>query len=82
VLHLPPAATATMTLSHPLEGHTKVLSGTKKERNQWVFFVYKGILGQRYYKIITIGRNSGFRTKMGELIILSWMVMRYARYGE
>ena len=31
------------------EGHTKVLSGTKKERNQWVFFVVKGIIGQRYY---------------------------------
>jgi hypothetical protein len=29
--------------------HTKVLSGTKKERNQWVFVVVKGILGQRYY---------------------------------
>ena len=29
--------------------HTKVLSGTKKERNQWVLFVIKGILGQRYY---------------------------------
>ena len=29
--------------------HTKVLSGTKKERNQWVFFVVKGIIGQRYY---------------------------------
>ena len=26
-------------------------------------------------KGITIGRNSGFRTKMGELIILNWMVM-------
>ena len=32
------------------EGHTKVLSGTKKERNQWVSFVVKGILGQRYYE--------------------------------
>ena len=32
------------------EGHTKVLSGTKKERNQWVFCVVKGILGQRYYE--------------------------------
>ena len=30
--------------------HTKVLSGTKKERNQWVCFVVKGILGQRYYE--------------------------------
>jgi len=30
--------------------HTKVLSGTKKERNQWVFFVVKGIIGQRYYE--------------------------------
>jgi hypothetical protein len=30
--------------------HTKVLSGTKKERNQWAFFVVKGILGQRYYE--------------------------------
>ena len=26
------------------EGHTKVLSGTKKERNHWTFFVVKGIL--------------------------------------
>ena len=32
------------------EGHTKVLSGTNKERNQWVFLVVKGILGQRYYE--------------------------------
>ena len=31
--------------------HTKVLSGTKKERNQWAFFVVKGILGQRYYEL-------------------------------
>ena len=30
--------------------HTKVLFGTKKERNQWVFFVVKGIIGQRYYE--------------------------------
>ena len=64
------------------EGHTKVLSGTKKERIQWVFFVVKGVTGQRYYKSITIGRDSGSRTKMGELIILNWIVMRYARYGE
>ena len=42
----------------------------------------KGIIGQRCYKSITIDRTSGFRTKMGELIILNWMVMRYARYGE
>ena len=25
---------------------------------------------------------AGFRTKMGELIRLNWIVMRYARYGE
>ena len=38
------------THGDPREGHTKVLSGTKKERNQWVFFVVKGIIGQRYYE--------------------------------
>ena len=32
------------------EGHTKVLSGTKKERNQWGGVVVKGIRGQRYYE--------------------------------
>ena len=36
--------------------HTKVLSGTKKERNQWVFFVVKGILRQKYYES-SIGRT-------------------------
>ena len=30
--------------------HTKVLSGTKKERNQWFLCVFKGIPGQRYYE--------------------------------
>ena len=30
--------------------HTKVLSGVKKARNQWGFFVVKGIIGQRYYE--------------------------------
>ena len=29
--------------------HSKVLFGVKTERNQWVFFVVKGIIGQRYY---------------------------------
>ena len=49
--------------------HTKVLSGTQKERNQWVFLWSTVFLD----KGITIGRKSGFRTEMGELIIRNWI---------
>ena len=33
------------------EGQTKVLSGTKKERNQWGFFAVKGILRLKVLRI-------------------------------
>ena len=32
------------------EYHSKVLAGTKKERNHWFFCVVKHILGQRDYE--------------------------------
>ena len=54
---------------YPRVYHTKVLSGTKKEK---CFFLWSKVFLD---KVITIGRKSGFRTKMVEPIIRNWMVM-------